>query len=210
MILLRNTFPILARRIEASREQRTRPSYSSSATVPQRFRKTGSPSRSLLRATRPPTLFVIRNSDSPPQHFPKTGSPSRSLLPATRPPTLFELRRGSLRPRFAGEDWWSRSGSNRRPRRCERRALSTELLPRTEWVVLINCAAGVNLNFHKFSGRSARPSTRYLADACATYGFTALPSSEKYGAKGFPGRAFKPATTASALTCAPSFVVWVW
>src|SRR5688572_32029571 len=24
--------------------------------------------------------------------------------------------------------WWTRSGSNRRPRRCERRALSTELL----------------------------------------------------------------------------------
>src|ERR1700677_4698342 len=34
--------------------------------------------------------------------------------------------------RGSGPGWWSRSGSNRRPRRCERRALSTELLPRGE------------------------------------------------------------------------------
>jgi hypothetical protein len=46
------------------------------------------------------------------------------------PPTL-KLRRASFVLATLGEGWWSRSGSNRRPRRCERRALSTELLPRT-------------------------------------------------------------------------------
>jgi cytidine deaminase len=32
--------------------------------------------------------------------------------------------------RFASEDWWSRSGSNRRPEACKATALPTELRPR--------------------------------------------------------------------------------
>src|SRR4051812_48536612 len=43
--------------------------------------------------------------------------------------------------------WWTRSGSNRRPRRCERRALSTELLAPVEGDVLENHPAQVNTNF---------------------------------------------------------------
>ena len=45
-------------------------------------------------------------------------------------------------------EWWSRPGSNRRPRRCERRALSTALLPQGEPVVLRKGWRRVNTNFH--------------------------------------------------------------
>jgi hypothetical protein len=60
-------------------------------------------------------------------------------------------------PIAVGEGWWSRSGSNRRPRRCERRALSTELLPRTEWGVLKDSRTGVNAFFRAFSRGSEKP-----------------------------------------------------
>ena len=43
-------------------------------------------------------------------------------IPKSRPKALFSLT--------ACDYWWSRSGSNRRPRHCERRALPTELRPR--------------------------------------------------------------------------------
>ena len=45
------------------------------------------------------------------------------------------------------QNWWSRSGSNRRPRRCERRALSTELLPPKRRMLLEDALPGVKQNF---------------------------------------------------------------
>jgi AcrR family transcriptional regulator len=57
---------------------------------------------------------------------------------------VFTLVETALRPEAGGaaahvpgitagmvRDWWSRSGSNRRPRRCKRRALPAELRPRS-------------------------------------------------------------------------------
>ena len=61
------------------------------------------------------------------------------------PPSL-KLRRASFVLALLGEGWWSRSGSNRRPRRCERRALSTELLPPKRRFLLRQAFAGVKQN----------------------------------------------------------------
>ena len=55
------------------------------------------------------------------------GLPSRSSRGSARlRPKGFDAAAFS---RFAGEGWWSRSGSNRRPQACKARALPTELRP---------------------------------------------------------------------------------
>src|ERR1700712_4634056 len=70
------------------------------------------------------------------------------------------LRRGYGGQFSTGSDgkWWSRWGSNPRPRRCERRALSTELLPRKGGEVLGNRPVRVNTNFLSAAdGKLPRP-----------------------------------------------------
>lgn len=67
--------------------------------------------------------------------------------PSHRKPSGGRSRGPSFPARRYDEGWWTRSGSNRRPRRCERRALSTELLAHEEGEVLGNHRAQVNTNF---------------------------------------------------------------
>jgi hypothetical protein len=90
--------------------------------------------------------FPGRNKKGPPRRPVDAGANrSHERVRRSRPPSpglwreIFHL--------FRVEIWWSRSGSNRRPRRCERRALSTELLAREERDVLRTRCVQVNTNF---------------------------------------------------------------
>ncbi len=56
------------------------------------------------------------------------GLPIKAAGPASDPPRPQGF--GRQPSRLRREDWWSRSGSNRRPQACKARALPTELRPR--------------------------------------------------------------------------------
>src|SRR5690606_15021778 len=59
----------------------------------------------------------------PPFSHGAAGFPTARGGPSKKP-------RGRGRPGLSFASWWSQAGSNRRPRRCERRALPAELWPR--------------------------------------------------------------------------------
>ena len=76
----------------------------------------------------------------------------RLVVPASkRRRRLCSINAGSP-SRCLGEGWWTGSGSNRRPRHCERRALSTELPAHYGAPVLRVHRARVNTIFQAISG----------------------------------------------------------
>jgi hypothetical protein len=77
-------------------------------------------------AARPPAPSAFALDETDKMHR-KDGSKTRHAKDETNPPVL---RRLSSVVRPPSSEWWSQTGSNRRPHACKARALPTELWPR--------------------------------------------------------------------------------
>lgn len=94
------------------------------------MRVTGNSRKAMQASTKPCEVQRFGNPPADPKFLRPNASPG-IMLGFSRPACRGLVRHSSQRDgESLGEGWWSRWGSNPRPRRCERRALSTELLPR--------------------------------------------------------------------------------